>query len=324
MGIWNRMGDYVNLEIKDYCIRYVELKSKSPIVVKEMDTHYLPHGIVSKGRIIDFEMLEAHLTQCVEKWNLRRKKVRLVIPDVFVVVRKINVPSDVKEDEIKGYLYFELGSTIHLPFENPVIDFVLLDDEEKKREVLMFAAPEDVVLEYVNVCEDVKLRVASVDVSALCIYRVMHHLDQGNQPTENVLVAQINVRDIVLTTFKGVTPLFSQQLEFAYEDDKWEISKIDEALSWNGDMDELRRYTSMLNDEIDSVIRFYQYSVTQGKAEISRIIVTGDHPMLKTYLYEIQEHLSLPVQFVDLHLVECDSKHNPMHYLVPLGLSLKE
>ena len=36
------------------------------------------------------------------------------------------IPAEVMDDEINGYLYLELGKSLHLPFEDPVFDTAVL------------------------------------------------------------------------------------------------------------------------------------------------------------------------------------------------------
>lgn len=59
--------------------------------------------------------------------------MRFLVPDSRLVIRKVAIPKDIKDDEIKGYLYLEMGTSIHLPFEEPIFDVVLLEETEEKR-----------------------------------------------------------------------------------------------------------------------------------------------------------------------------------------------
>src|SRR5690606_19109049 len=112
-----------NIIIKDHVIRYVGIKDSNPLVVQRFRERYLPKGIVIEGKIQDRETLTLILEECVADWGIKNKEVRFIIPDSFVVIRKTAIPADVEEDEISGFLYLELGASIHLPFEDPVIDY---------------------------------------------------------------------------------------------------------------------------------------------------------------------------------------------------------
>lgn len=111
----------------------LELKSTDPLVVNHFVETYLPEGIFVDGQIKDADKLAMILDQCMSDWGIQRKQVRFITPDAFISVRKVKVPADLKDDEIKGYLYLELGNNIHLPFEEPVFDFVPLQKQRLKR-----------------------------------------------------------------------------------------------------------------------------------------------------------------------------------------------
>lgn len=124
----------------------LELKSRDPLVVNRFVECYLPEGIIVDGAIKDFEKLATILEQCIGDWGIKRKKVRFITPDAYVMVRKVKVLLEL-DDKIKGYryLYLELGHNIHLPFEDPVFDFVPLGQTENEKEILLFAAPESII-----------------------------------------------------------------------------------------------------------------------------------------------------------------------------------
>ena len=90
-------------------------------------------------------------------------------------------------------MYLELGTSIHLPFEEPVFDAVVLSEEKDKKEVLIFAAPEENVMEYSQLFSDVK--------ASIRLKQKFHHLpyigytsifDQA-QVEEDLLVVQFNL-----------------------------------------------------------------------------------------------------------------------------------
>ena len=52
------------------------------------------------------------------------KEVHLAIPTQNILIRKITSLPDIGENELAKLLQFEVGERIHLPFENPIYDFV--------------------------------------------------------------------------------------------------------------------------------------------------------------------------------------------------------
>ncbi|MEH7082380.1 hypothetical protein V7139_06545 [Neobacillus drentensis] len=55
----------INITIKDYAIRFVELKHTQFLEVQRMGEYYLPAGLITEGKILDFDTLATILEQCV-------------------------------------------------------------------------------------------------------------------------------------------------------------------------------------------------------------------------------------------------------------------
>ncbi|MEH7504262.1 hypothetical protein V7152_19980 [Neobacillus drentensis] len=79
--------------------------------------------------------------------ELSKRTVRFLVPDPFVLIRKIAIPKDINEEEIRGYIYGNWTS-IHMPFEEPEFDYFLQENSDSEtNDLLLFAAPENVILE---------------------------------------------------------------------------------------------------------------------------------------------------------------------------------
>jgi type IV pilus assembly protein PilM len=124
LGLFNKKRN--NLIIQDHVIRYLDMRQPELLEVKSSGERYLPEGIIQDGIITDGETLLKILEECIEEWGIKGREVHFLIPDSKLVIRKHHIPSVYKVEEIKRYLYLELGSTVHLPFEDPVFDYVLL------------------------------------------------------------------------------------------------------------------------------------------------------------------------------------------------------
>ncbi|WP_256942460.1 type IV pilus biogenesis protein PilM [Bacillus sp. OV166] len=160
----------INLVLNDHSIRLLELKQAIPAVAQRWCERFLPPGIISDGKIIDVDSLANILEECIGEWKIQRRQVRFLVPDPLVIIRKVSVPAEIQEDEIQGYLYLELGSSIHLPFEEPVFDFYSLKSDGKTRDLLLFVAPEQQVMEYSGLLSKLKLDPIAADISPLALY----------------------------------------------------------------------------------------------------------------------------------------------------------
>ncbi|MEH7379781.1 pilus assembly protein PilM [Bacillus sp. JJ1533] len=310
-----------NIIIKDHAIRYVGVKRSNPITVHKFREKYLPPGIIQDGKILERDTLHLILEECVTDWGIKNSQVQFIIPDPFVVIRKISIPNEVKDDEIVGYIYLELGATIHLPFDEPVIDFKVLSEDEKKKEVLIFAAPEDIAFEYSSLLEDVSLKPIAADITPLCMYRLFHFCQKTNE-AEHTLLLQFDLQSANLSIFHQDIPLFMRHLTLDTSIDDWDIQQNSShtlaSIKWNSHRSKLEVLIDEIMKEIEHVMNFYSFNMAHGKEQISRILVSGDHPNLSDISSALIERYEIQVYHIDTF------DKLPSHYFLPLGLALKE
>ncbi|MGD7007750.1 type IV pilus biogenesis protein PilM [Metabacillus sp. 84] len=320
-----------NLLFTDYSIQYLELHSADPLRVSRFGEHFLPEGIISGGRIQDPEKLSLILEECKEEWNLKKKKIRFVVPDSFVVVKKIEVPEDIPGDELKSYLYVELGNSIHLPFEDPLFDIQILDRPGQKRDVCLFAAPEAVVRDYSQFLEAHKLSPSAADISPLCLFRLHNQLQGENREQNSSLLVQANVKSVTFSIFEKDELLMMRSLPIDAQIKEWDC----EYSAVSGDYFQLIHKTQSPDEvlsafedslkEIERVMNFYQFTLNEGSRKIEKLFVTGDHPLLSELTERIADSAVMPVNNIRSQTVYTpDNQALPGKFNVLLGLALKE
>lgn len=322
-----KSSKYVNVEIKDYVIRFAEVKNKRPVVVQQCGEHYLPKGIIENGRILNKELFQTVLRRFFQKWNLKEKPVRFIVPDSAIVIRKINVPADVPDDEINGYLYFELDHTIHLPFEHPVIDHAIIGKKEDSKEVLLIASPEEIVNSYADILKEQKTRPVAADISPLCQYRLFDHLGL-TEDDESILLIQTDTETATISIFEKHTPIFMQQFVISYPNAGWDPVINSESGTISFDRCDKEQSILAFQDlylEVERILRFYQYSLHNGGKEITQFFLTGDHPFFQDIVEQIGSRFSIRVSTIPIHFLH--NLHNePVEpkYFAVLGLGIRE
>ncbi|HHY72842.1 MAG TPA: pilus assembly protein PilM [Bacillus bacterium] len=312
-----------NIVIKDHVIRYMEIRSSSPLSIRLQGERDLPSGIISEGHIVDKESLILILEECVEEWKIKGQDVRFIVPDSFVVIRTVEVPNEINDDEIKGYLYLELGTSIHLPFEDPVFDLFVLGTTENKKNVLLFAAPEQIVQDYVEVFEEVKLNPIVADISPLSIYRLYAKLDLAN-PNDHLMVIQFDLPMVNVSLFHDDKPLFMRHLVFDLNYSLWQKNYNGE-YEWKGEQADLQAQMEDIFTEIDRIMNFYRFSMQQGNQEVTKILLTGDHPDLDNIKNRLVELYEVPIATIkDATLVDSNSEELHRKFHLALGLAMKE
>ncbi|MCP8617938.1 type IV pilus biogenesis protein PilM [Salirhabdus salicampi] len=320
---------YANIEFQDYVIRYAELKSqKKPVVVTNCDEHYLPSGVVENGKIIDHDLFSRAIKQCVRKWQLKGKQVRFIVPDSSVIVRKMDVPSKIADEELVGHVYFELGHSIHLPFENPLIDVVPLGAKsEDTKEVLVVASSEEIVNSYYNYLKDERVIPTVADISPLCQYRLLDHFGLTNENDQFMLI-QCNVKSVSLSIFEQHRPVFTQEVNVPYPENSWKVVPLHQGGQLNREQFQRKHVLNAFEEvynEIDRILRFYQFSLHNGERQITRILMTGDHPFLEELMEHIKERYGIPLDILPPNEIRTTKNSNPNYkFYNVLGLAMKE
>ncbi len=317
---------HANLVINDHSIRFVEFLRSNPLSIHKWREHDLPPGIISGGKIADYETFSTILEECIEDWKIQKRDLRFLVPDSLVIIRKISIPKDIQDDEMQGYLYLEMGSSIHLPFEDPVFDYFPLKTSEKTKEVLLFAAPEKYVLEYANLFTTLKLNPVAADISPLSLYRLYDYLGQTREK-EILFTVQCDMTSVTLSIFEGTVPYVMRHFPLSFEIDNWDVRRGETANKYvyNGNENEMLLQFEDIFKEINKLMDFYKYSLNNGKKEITLFLLNGDHPMLQFIFQELNENVNVPVEILTLEgNPRVKTVSIPPGHFLALGLALKE
>ncbi|WP_034757194.1 type IV pilus biogenesis protein PilM [Rossellomorea vietnamensis] len=302
-----------NIVFTDNSIRYLELKHTSPLLVQAYGERTLPENIIKGGKIIDEQTLSFILEECVEEWGMKGRSVRFIVPDPFVVLRKVTIPGDIKPDEIEGYLFLEIGTSIHLPFEDPVFDYALIHELEGNREVLLVASHQDVVDSYKDLLEKVRLKPIVADISPLALYRLS--IERGTiSPQEHTMFLHFDENLLTVSIFLGHQPIFTRPIVL---EEKNQDVLMEDHLAWRNVEDAF--------SEIEKVMNFYQYSLHKGEFFVERALISGDHPNLRKIETSLKDRLNIPVHYQSLKEIKTvEDGRISDKFVIALGLALKE
>ena len=92
-------------------------------VVQDIEKIKIEEDMIVGGRVSQAEVLSDLLEDALSD-GILSKEVHLAIPTQNILIRKITSLPDIGEKELAKLLQFEVGERIHLPFENPIYDFV--------------------------------------------------------------------------------------------------------------------------------------------------------------------------------------------------------
>ena len=314
MSIFTRRKHPVSLTIEEDAVRFVRLKSVDPLVVDVAEEVALPPNIVVEGKIVDPETLATILDGAVKQWGISRRTVQFLAPDQYVIIRKVPYPDDVLEDELKGHFFIEIGSTLYLPFDDPVFDVVPYIPNTETNEAIIIASKESVLDRYEDVLKEVKLDPITADITPLALYRLAYkqHALTGN---EHVLLADLKEDKLTVSIFHEHYPLFMRPVELENSAD----------LSVVADIQEQRITPTTIVMELEKLINFYRYNMWNGTAGITHLLVNGEYDEMDELLSLIRERLSIQAMpLVKKPLQLATGQEIPARFNRTIGLALKE
>ena len=313
--------------IKDHVIRFVETYSPDLNSIKKYGERYLPQGIIREGKIYDEDSFHLILDECVNDWNIKRRKILFTVPDSSVVIRNVEVPVQLREDEIHGHLQFMVGETIHLPFDDPVFDYSVSKETKEKKEVVLIASPKAVVRKYEQMFKEVKLSPEVADLTSLSSYRLFYQLNMVNEH-DHVLVVQYNIDALNITIFNQHQPVFTRHIYLHDDEQSFEIRMDDstgEQFLWTEDDNAIHNQMQDNMTEIERIMNFYRFSVNQGKEGVSKVILTGDHIYIDDVYDKLKDSITVPVEMVDETVFSTKQGETiPARFYEAVGLSLKK
>lgn len=322
--MFNRKNNtFVSIEINDYVLRSLVMKGPdfSQATVYEVE---IPSGVIEESIIKDEMELFNIIRDYAPEWGGKKQRVRFLVPDSTVLLKAFEHPDDVEPDKLKEFVEMELGHSIHLPFENPLVD--VYDPKEGDGKAMMFAANSEEVNTYMNLLLDANLEPEVADIRGLCILRLLETMNLLDSEKTYILTHWL-INELSIVIFSKGQVDFLRFQPIATDLKRWDIDQ-----SEDGEIDFI--FTGEKNDyqmeiadqvlELEKIMNFFRFSLNKGDKPIDEIIVIGDNPMLDVIHSYLESSLDVPVRLVDDAVIQQHYPNFKAKHASLLGLALKE
>ncbi|MFY4774717.1 hypothetical protein [Metabacillus sp. RGM 3146] len=142
---------------------------------------------------------------------------------------------------------------------------------------------------------------------------------------------QANMKSVTFTIFEKEHPILMRNLQVTSHLKEWDHkTEHMTGLYFTFSLKEGTKEDALLlfEDnllEVEKLLGFYKFSVSQGEQQIHKIAVTGDHPFIKEFTEKIAKQTELPiVPLTKEHIFSAKNELVPEKFKTLLGLSLKE
>ncbi|SOC38258.1 type IV pilus biogenesis protein PilM [Ureibacillus acetophenoni] len=313
---------HVSIEINDYVLRALVMKGSSleQATIFEME---LPKGIVDEATVKDEMELFNLLKLNLPKLGGKKQSARFFVPDPTILLKSFPHPSDVESTKLKEYVEMELGQSIHLPFQEPLID--VYDPIEGDGQAMMFAAAPEEVHKIKNLLLDIDLKPDAADIRALCNLRLLDHM-QLLQSDKTYLIANWLINELSICIYSNGHVDFLRYQPIETDLSLWKATNISESevdFSYTGENEDYRMLLADQVLELDRIMNFFKFSLHKGEKSVDEIVVMGDNPFLAQIQTVLQENLPLPIRIVNSGLIEHHFPGFRAKHASLLGLALK-
>lgn len=310
---------YLTITFDEANIRFLEVSVKKNIIVHVHNSFIIENSVISDNNALDEEKWISILKKLKKKRKIKAKIAHINIPTSSVILRQQTMP-DVSIEDLKQMLTYEIGSSIHLPFNNPVFDIIKskieseendnenVDEENDKDEaenlqsmcnVTFIATPGNLIYPLIESLEEEKIKVKKIDIPSLSLYQLFKKL-YPRQKYESILIIQIRRDGIDLTIIDEKTIWFTRHVHlsiFDYIDEEFGEENIDFGRLFEkiDDKEQLKKYITEITNEIERAINFYKYTLNNRGNIITGCWIASEFLFEEEYYDYIQEHLDLEI-----------------------------
>lgn len=317
----------INLVIEDYVLRILETPKNALGAITILSEKPLPEGMISGGKVVDEIGFFEFMKDVVKEHSIKKRQVRFYVPNALAFMREVEFPADLKEKEMKDYIQFEIGQSIHLPFNDPVFDLEYhLEDEPagEVRKAILYAAPREELAKYTELLADVSLKPIAADVTALGLYRYFHHMYNTSEDKVYLLL-QLNATSFNIGIFSNRRLEFMRYQDLDVKLVGWNYDEELDAVNWEFKQNR-DEWLEILDDqviELERIMNFYQISMNQGEKQVDELIILGDNPYVTEFYNRMKTQIDIPARLLKAYISTMKESEIGVQYIPLLGLALK-
>lgn len=346
--LFGKKDNLIGLDIGSRTIKLGEVaEKKGQRILKRFGMTNLPQNAIVEGRIKEPEIVADTIKRLAADLKAREQNVAISISGYSVIIKKI-VVNKMTDEELHENIQFEAEQYIPFDVQDVNIDFHILGDHEanpNQMGVMLVAAKEDVINEYIDVVELAGLNPCVLDVDVFVLERVFE--DSYLQEEKSIALVDIGANKLNVNIIKNNISAFTRDVAIGGEEITREIAtqiacsfeeaediklgKTTEKMPQEDLQDIVVTFVANWCSEIRRVIDFY-YS-TYPNESIERILLSGGASQTPGFVQQLAAETSAQVEMFDpFRALEISEKDHDLDYLkriapqasICIGLSLRK
>ncbi|WP_308637904.1 pilus assembly protein PilM [Paenibacillus silvisoli] len=299
---------HIGLSIEQTGIRLAALRKKKNWELERTGLFELPDGVIVDDQFIQLDTIRGSFKKWILREKLNSAAVTLAVPTSQIIVRKMRIPTT-NAKELRSLIELEVETTLHLPFEEPVYDFLQIGMDETSTHVLIFAAPQKWIRTATELLQEAGLRVKAIAFPAAALSKAL--FSQQAEKTSETMVINIGESALEIFMFHEGSPIFMRA-----------INLFETVGHQPGYLNEFQ--LADLTAEIARILNFYQFGLHEGASRITKAIVAGPFAAQKAFVRALHEtQPEIAVEYAEFNAFDSDSLHKEQgEFLIPAGLAL--
>lgn len=163
---------YVGLDLGHYTLKAVVIeRHHGNYQISRALAVPTPEGAIRDGVVSDVEAVAMAIRQLLREARIHATNAVIGVAGGSVIVRSVRIPK-MDRATLRKSIQFEAGRYVPSSIEDSYIEFEIVGDiDEAQMEVMVVAAPRDIVQSRLAACEKAGLEVDIVDIEAFALYR---------------------------------------------------------------------------------------------------------------------------------------------------------
>lgn len=314
-GLLNTRIDAIGLEIGTSAIKIVELRPGSPPTLLKAVSVPTPVGSMQDGVVTDPAAIAQEIKNLLAEHKIKSRYVVTTIANQSAITRNISVPR-MEKKELDEAIKWEAERYIPYPIDDVVLDYDMLDhpvnisQEDAQMELVIAAAPQEVISRQVEVIKLSGLEPVVIDVKPFAALRALYAQINGirlgkstlsstqsqasnlkntlDEDGEVVVVLEIGASSTAIALVRGERVLMTRNINIAADDFTTALQK-QFSLDFNGAEEVKVSYASatLPTDEEEDLLNFDAKREKYSPMKVYEAI----RPVLSDLINEIRRSL---------------------------------
>ncbi len=188
-----RRKAYVGVDLGADSIKLMQIEpSGDQWTITRASTVATPENAIKEGMVVDSEAVAKAVRQGMKEGRISATSAIIGVSGATVIVRSVRIPA-MPEANLRKSIRFEAGRYVPSSIEDSFIEFEILGEApENQMDVLIAAAPRELVKSRVRACIAAGLDVEVVDIEAFAQYRALVE-SNGSQELTDSTIALIDI-----------------------------------------------------------------------------------------------------------------------------------